>query len=518
MVEMSNSVTVYCQRFVIENSGVRYPYFLGAADPKELLKVSEAPSFAEDTPHQSIASEVLEPPTKHWQRPIMEENVEKIARNFDQPGELMPNPVLLAVHPDQRIEVVEQMSGSGAPTGLWQIKIAIPTGGNEKPLWIIDGQHRIKGMARTNVVKSPLPFVLLHSNEGNYYPGTLARIFAQVTTAAQPLDSIHQAWMQFAFELGTYARNTNDNKALRTVAILCSMGTVAGKPNPFYSNIQFNPKIEAKPIHPGGFCYDAETLKDLIKSSFFKIQGGEYELTESDLAKEIAKSVSALRDIITKNVDGSAFFGSVGEQKYFRDGYLIGVCHYLLNHEAPADWIQVLRQLKFHETDWDVSNWVNGTSGRAGNVSKKIASKCFQEIFTSGTLPENVDDLCDYLAGKNAYLKLEYQLVDENDEVIARSKESRQIEFGGLTRIIESLPSNARYLRITSPCNNVGPVSIALADKPFDENFQFESFKKGRVLQKNELKILKNKIILKIKADFYGDRTIEKELLITFNA
>ena len=56
---MSNSVIVYCQRYVIENSGVRYPYFLGAADPKELIKVSEAPSFAEDTPHQSIAGEVL---------------------------------------------------------------------------------------------------------------------------------------------------------------------------------------------------------------------------------------------------------------------------------------------------------------------------------------------------------------------------------------------------------------------------------------------------------------------------
>jgi hypothetical protein len=518
MVEMSNSVTVYCQRFVIENNGVRYPYFLGAADSKELIKVSEAPSFAENTPHQNIAGEVLETPMKHWQRPVIERNVVAIATNFDQAGEIMPNPVLLAVHPEKKIEITEQFSGSGAPTGLWQIKIELPEIGSEKPLWIIDGQHRIKGMAKTTIVDSPLPFVLLHSIERNYDPGTLARIFAQVTTAASPLDSIHQAWMQFAFELGEYKKNTHDNRALRTVALLCSNGTFAGKPNPFYSNIQFNPKIEAKSVHPNGFCYDAETLKDLIKNSFFKIQGGEHEFTELELAEEIAKAVSALRDVISKNIDRSAFFGSIGEQKYFRDGFIIGVCQYLLENGTPANWVEVLRELNFDKTDWDVTNWVNGTSGKAGNISKKIASKCFQEIFKSGKLPEDIDDLCEYLSGKNAHLTLEYVLVDDEDVKISRSNVTKQVDLGGLARSIESLPANARFIKITNPCNNVGQVSIALAEKPFDENFHFESLKKGRVLQKNELKGLKNKILLKIRAELYGDRTFQKELLITFNA
>ena len=169
---MSNYVTVKCQRFVIENHGVLYPYFLGAADAKELIKVSEAPSFAPNTEHSSIAGEVLKTPMAHWQRPVIDAKVNTIAENFDLVGELMPNPVLLAVNPLKNIEVVEDLSGSGIRSGLWTIKVPIPTNVDEKPLWIIDGQHRLKGMAKTTVVTSPLPFVLLHGEEGQYVPGT----------------------------------------------------------------------------------------------------------------------------------------------------------------------------------------------------------------------------------------------------------------------------------------------------------------------------------------------------------
>ena len=67
---MPNEVVIICQRYEIENGGVIYPYFLGALDAKELKKISDAPSFNYDTPNNQIASEVLVPPTKHWQRPL----------------------------------------------------------------------------------------------------------------------------------------------------------------------------------------------------------------------------------------------------------------------------------------------------------------------------------------------------------------------------------------------------------------------------------------------------------------
>jgi hypothetical protein len=514
---MSEFVTIYCQRFIIENHGVQYPYFLGAYDARELVKVAEAPSFEKTTEHSNIAGEVLVPPTKHWQRPVIEEKIEFISQRFDVVGEIMPNPVLLAVNPLEKIEISQQVNANGVPSDLWSVKIAVPERGKEKPLWIIDGQHRLKGMAKTSLVQSPLPFVLLHSESNVYLPATLARIFAQVTTEATKLQTIHQAWMQFVFELGDYAKDSVKWRALKTSAILCSEQFFSNKPNPFYGNIQFNPEIPARNIHPNGFSFDVEYLQSLLEEWFFKYQGGQHQFSEKELAEEIALAVLALKAVITKEVSRSAFFGIEGEQKYFRDGFIAGVCQYLLTNGAPQDWVKILKELNFHNTPWDVTTWVNGTSGKAGNISKKIAFKCFSDIFRKGTLPSNVDNLCEYFSGKEAHLKIEYQLLNEDGDKIPRSTQVMEIELSGVEKITKNLPSNARHIKITSPCNNVGPVSMALADKPFDVRYHLDAFKRGRVFEKNELKSLKNKLVLRIKADLYGDNTLQKQLTITFD-
>jgi hypothetical protein len=69
-------------------------------------------------------------------------------------------------------------------------------------------------------------------------------------------------------------------------------------------------------------------------------------------------------------------------------------------------------------------------------------------------------------------------------------------------------------VKITSPCTNAGPVTIALKEKPYDEAYNVTAFRRGKDFSLAELKVLKNKIILNIKVDFYGDVTIRKELTI----
>lgn len=99
---MNSEVEISCQRFEIQNNGMTYSYYLGALDAKKLKLVSGAPSFEYGTPNEQIAHEVLSPPTQHWQRPLKAEKVLAIAERFDMPGEIMPNPVLLAVNPNKR--------------------------------------------------------------------------------------------------------------------------------------------------------------------------------------------------------------------------------------------------------------------------------------------------------------------------------------------------------------------------------------------------------------------------------
>ena len=515
--KLQSDIELTCQRFEIKNNGETYPFFLGALDAKQLKRVSDAPSFHYDTPNRFIANEVLTPPTEHWQRPLQEAKVKAIARRFDMPQEIMPNPVLLAVNPSKRITVREQVDAHGHRTGLFTISIPSSVNDDEqKPLWIIDGQHRVMGLAETETTISPLPFVLLYSESNSYFPSMLARIFAQVTTEATALNPIHQAWMQFVFNLGPYEPSGPTWRAMRTTAIMCKTQTFSSIPNPFYDVIGFNPELQPRSVHPNGFSFDAKELQDLLKDKYFRVQGAEFSLTEEQVANEVALAVHALKGVVKRDVERSAFFGEArSEQTYFRDGFIAGICAYLLKNGAPRNWNEVLKELNFDQTDWDVSGWVNSTSGRAGTISKKLAFECFEEIFANGKLPENVASICEYLQGANSYLKVEFKELDAENNPIRNSGGSFLLNLpGGLEKRAEDIPANARWVKITSPCTNVGPVAISLKDKPYDENYSFQEFKKGKKFQNTELRNLKNKIVLNIKADLYGDSTIKKELTL----
>lgn len=512
-----NEIVISCQKYEIRNGGVVYPFYLGALDAKKLKEVSDAPSFGYATPNHQIAAEVLVPPTQHWQRPLKDDKVEAIARRFDLASEIMPNPVLLAVNPDKRISLSEDIGGHGEPTGLWTIRITVPIDPNEqKPLWIIDGQHRVMGMAKTLVSESPLPFVLLYSEQEAYRPSVLAKIFAQVTTEATPLNQIHQSWMKFVFNLGEYSEDSPTWRAMKTVALLCSTQMFEGQPNPFYGKIGFNPELDPIAISPGGFSFDAKYLQDLLRDKYFKNLGGEFILSESDVATAISLAVIALKSTVRREVERTAFFGDLrSEQKYFRDGFIAGVCSYLLNNGVPRDWIEVLTKLNFPSTNWDVSGWVNTTSGAAGTISKRVAFNCFEDVFKKKELPEDVESLSEYLQGKGSYLNIEYKLVDDEEREIRNSGQVIKVELpGGIQRIEKTIPAAARYIKITCPCINAGPITVSLKEKPFDPSFNFSSFKKGKRFTAQEIRELKKKITLNIKVDFYGDVTINKELTI----
>jgi hypothetical protein len=524
IMPISSSLELLCQKFIITTGGVNYPIFLGAANAKELVQVAMAPSFESTTNNAAIATEVLVPPTKHWQRPLIQDNVLAIKERFDTDGEIMPNPVLLAVNPEQERNVTlqQQTTVSGIETGLWKIKIEI-SGLDEssKPLWIIDGQHRVKGLSLTERNDPPLPFVLLYSNESVYIPETLARIFAQVTTMARALNPIHHAWMQYVFTLGKYSVNSVDWRAMRTTALLCGKQSFNGKPNLFYDKIQFNPELELMPISPGGFEFDAKYLQELLRDRYFKGAGHIEVMSEEDVAEQISLAIFALKDTVRGEAATSAFFGEGNfQQRYFRDGFIAGVCAYLIGNGKPRSWNELLKDLNFDSTPWDVSTWVNSTGGRAGTISKQLAFSCFEEVFSNGEMPSEVDHICEYLQGKNSYLLIEYKLINDDGELSQRRNPDHQNRFelsGGVEKSTVILPSNARWVRISSPCKNVGPVEISRQGHKFDERYQFPEFKRGRDFDEVEIEKLKESLTLEIKADLYGDNSIKKQLTLKFN-
>jgi hypothetical protein len=188
----------------------------------------------------------------------------------------------------------------------------------------------------------------------------------------------------------------------------------------------------------------------------------------------------------------------------------------LLSNGAPRDWVEVLHKLNFQNTEWEVGNWVQTTGGSAGTISKKIAFKCFEEIFRSGELPENVIDICSYLQGTGSFLDIEYKLVDEDENIIPRSGHHLEpFELAtGLPRFVKSIPKNARHIKITSPSINIGQITVHLKDKPFDSDYHYTAFKRGRTFSKPELKAFKDKINLEVKVEFYGAMTFVKNITL----
>ena len=164
--------------------------------------------------------------------------------------------------------------------------------------------------------------------------------------------------------------------------------------------------------------------------------------------------------------------------------------------------------------------WVNSTGGRAGSISKKLAFECFEEVFSDGNLPADVPNLCDYLQGKGSFLLIEYRLMGSDNQLIVKKNLNHVHKFylaEGVQKSTLNVPRETRWIKITDPCTNVGPVEISRLGHKFVETYHFSSFKKGKIFEDKELRELKNALTLEIKADFYGDNSSPKQLTIRFD-
>lgn len=517
-----NPIRTKCQKFTIINNGREYPYLLGALDPKIMESVAIAPSFENDTPHEKLAGEVLRPPAKHWQRPLIQKKVEAIASNFDRAQEIMPNPVLLAVIPGKSIKVTKETLVNGTETDLWIVEIPAPEN-EQKSLWIIDGQHRVKGLSKTKTTESMLPFVLLYSDDLVYLPETLAKIFAQVTTEATPLDPVHKAWMQFVFNLGDYSDKSPTWRAMRTVAILCREQSFEQVPNRFYNSIGFNPKLTElgeQGIRPGGFSYTAIELADILHKHFYREAGGSFlNMKEEEVAREISFAVDALIQVSKGKASESAFFAkNRNEQKYFRDGFIVGILAHLKKHGAPADWLLLLKKLNFHKTDWSDLDWIDNTSGRSGSISKSVANSCFEKVFGDGVLPTGAQDMFDFFQGSDAALTIEIAEVSDDDKVKKSTRVTHRMELvhGRVTDTI-SLRSNQRWIKIRNDSPNVGTFKFYPQGIAAEFSLEHPSFRNGRIFSHEEIKKLKKLLKIVVVSELYGGVEHQKTLQVKFD-
>jgi hypothetical protein len=479
--------SILCLSRSLTTGGSSFPLFIGFSTAAELAELAEAPAFTPTTPHSDLCVNILTPPVKDWQRPLDSERIGKIAQVYSAPGEIMPNPVLLCQSPTQpsnAITLKQVTTGGGVPTQVWQVDIQPSSPNSGKPLWILDGQHRINGLARSQQRDVPLPVVLL-LNQGpcTYSEPMLAKVFAQVTTEATPLTALHQEWLTFAFNLKSYSATqphaAETTKAMRAVAELCRTPAFGGGllPNPFYNKIRFNDHDHSGNPGPqaGGFRYDCVELKDLFLARYYNA-GSNFgqHLDPFQLAEEFVRAFDALAKQISTPHDKSVFFGdSRHEQKIMQDAFIAGVLARILDQGPQLDWKTLLQQLKFPTTDWDFSSWVRSLNGSDGTNSRKLAIEVFATAFRSASLPSSQGDLCDYLRGNAAEVTFAFsKLSPAGGRPISRDRITLPV-IGGST-LSQNIQS-ARHVRVAKSSGNIAKLELVDADSPASGPRRFRS-------------------------------------------
>jgi len=450
----------------IKSGDSNYPIFTGLFPAEEIHKISETPSFTRNTKNREIADNIMSVPVEEWQRPLDNERVEDISNLFDDTGEFMPNPILLSQNfnkDEKQIRVEQKEAESGIPTEIYQIKIDEPDDEEEKPIWILDGQHRVNGLSSSKQSSNPVPFVLLINVGGSQYIGAdMAKIFAQVTTSAEKLNSLHNEWLTYAFQLDSYSQDNPDKsleeRSLETVAHLCKLPRLGsgGPNNPFFDDVGFSPYRAIQP-DSGGFKYECTGIKNLARKYYYDAGSATEKLPPKELAKQIGLSYIALTQVVSTRKE-SVFFGeNEYEQTIIQDAFLVGVFSFLVHNGIPNNWKEILEELKFKNTNWNFSNWVTSLGGREASTSRNIARNVFSQVFRDQSLPEETSNLADFLRGDRAQIEFEFSFLTKKGRASTVDRESFILSAGDRT---STKVDARRHIRISDRSTNVGKVEI----------------------------------------------------------
>lgn len=394
-----NIIKFKALRSIVKINSVDHYLYTGYLSAEDIMKIAVVPSFLVNKKHHKIANDVYQPPVDQWQRPTIKEKVQHIKKIYSSTSKnnLMPNPVLLGTSydnyegNDSRVQVEEFKvpvgGGSSREVVVPELyNIIVHSKDNKKPIWIIDGQHRIKGLKASSQKNNEVPIVLLHEDRSTpniYRPAFLAEIFTHVTTGADPMKEEHGEWMKYAFRLNEYS-NSTDQKAMETVIHLCTQQTSV-----FFDKITFNPENPSAGHH--AFKFNCIELKQIFKDSYWA-KNPTFTISPSDLADYISNSIKSFESLDRKAGLTSKIFNGVGNvaHKNLATAFLQGLLSYLSNITSSPP---------FSQTDWDTFftdklrntptcdfelPWIisSGSLSSGGGVrSKDIARECFEDFF-----------------------------------------------------------------------------------------------------------------------------------------
>jgi len=405
--------------------------FSGYMTPNQLIQFCDVPSFSREEQHVIIANGLRQAPISNWQRPLdvirlgsmasAIDRAELLSREHDS---LMANPVLIGRSDqlngnDVKIEIANKTLNVGGMrhpiADLFELDFT--SNATNKPLWILDGQHRIHGMGESPFVVDaqgnqipngsiaadeliPVVFII----DPAYQPKFLAKIFTEVTTEARKMDSLHGDWMQFAFDLGDYNDSDEAKLAIEVAIELTTKQNIDAMANQFYNAIKFNPHKDINHVAPFKLLTAMSFRKNLTTTFYnaYNGPGGTWP-TPEELAICIVRFYRACVACDSQSSTNSRLFSSnSGLEKlagmFFDQFYLYiadAANRHLITGYETSDWENFLRHHErlFDSSDWSLPNVEPNSveTNTARSSSANAAKLTFRNLFFNPTEFNGID-------------------------------------------------------------------------------------------------------------------------------
>ena len=285
--------------------GSAFTVYFGCQKFSEIDAVGKVPWINPRYSSHNFASKVLLgmlSKEDEWQRLVDIGRIHEIRDFAHGSDNYMVNPTLLYAnqdHPSVHFNedgciLTVDFEFLGDRAGSFFDFLPYPKEEDRRPLWIVDGQHRIRGFgASPRGSTLDAPFILIVGDGEDDARTLVAKIFTEINTTARPLDKMHQTYLRYEFKIGSKSsandysvddqgQSTESSRSNR-LSYELALNLAADQDSPLYNSVQFQDpaKSTAKLSRMKRHLIVKSTNWMQISKSWFRT-GGIYSDSESD--------------------------------------------------------------------------------------------------------------------------------------------------------------------------------------------------------------------------------------------
>jgi DGQHR domain-containing protein len=185
--------------------------YVGNALASNLHLMCNVPAIPNDLDATATVQRVLDPNLERnqWQRALISNRVKHIQSFLTSGNAFFVNPVI--IHLDEQADpnsariITDSNNKSTLQINFANFSSQGRLDGGNRPLQLIDGQHRVRGAARSTMGHLlEIPFILIPPT---YAPDNAAKLFTEINTTSKELDKDHQLFLAYRFNISHHDRD-----------------------------------------------------------------------------------------------------------------------------------------------------------------------------------------------------------------------------------------------------------------------------------------------------------------------